>query len=531
MNTKPPDATRAAPAGSWCPPLVLGRSRRSWFADASGERDGARIIQDSGGAAMRAITHPEVGRCRRLPRRFSALPVIRQAAGWALGVVLPLVAIGTGTLSHELIGLSTDVVLLFLATVVVALVGGLGPALLAAVGGGLLLDFFFIPPIYTLALSDRESVFALLAMTLAAVSVGLVVDRGARSAQQVTLLASFSRTLLSGADPLPRLLAGIREAFALTTVAIVQRRDGGWTTTACAGPVDCSSLGQADVDIAVDPDTHLVGCGRALPVADRRVLAAAVDQALLVLRDQQVAADAAEARRRADATPMTTALLSALGHDLRNPLASIKAAAGVLRDSQLRLSDADRAELVTAIEESVDHLTGVVNNLLDSSRIAAGAVAPIRQPVAYDEVVAQALVRVDGGRRVTMDIDERLPEVLADPGLLERVVANLVDNALRHGAGAPVALRARTCADRIELRVVDIGPGVPAGEADRLFAPFRRLGNPGHSGLGLGLSVARGFTEAMGGTLTAEDTPGGGLTIVVGLPIAFQSSVSEANAS
>jgi two-component system sensor histidine kinase KdpD len=126
-----------------------------------------------------------------------------------------------------------------------------------------------------------------------------------------------------------------------------------------------------------------------------------------------------------------------------------------------------------------------------------------------------------------VDIDERLPEVLADAGLLERVVANVVDNALRHGAGAPVALRARTRAGRIELRVVDIGPGVPAGEADHLFVPFRRLGNSGHSGLGLGLSVARGFVEAMGGTLTAEDTPGGGLTVVIGLPMAFHPWTSR----
>jgi two-component system sensor histidine kinase KdpD len=504
---------------------VLPSGRR----DAGPEITRVGLFQSFRRFGVRAMTQAEVDGCRRLPRRLSALPVIRQAAGWAFGVVVPLVAIGPATLNHELIGLPTEVVLLFLATVVVALVGGLGPGLLVAVGGGLL-DFFG-PPIYTLAISEREKGLSILAMTLAAVFVSMAVERGARSAQQANLLASSSRPFLSGADPLTSLLAGIREAFALTSVAIVQRREGSWTTTEYDGLTDRSDIDDADVDIAVDPDTHLVGCGRALSVAERRVLAAVVDRAWLTLRNQQLVADAADARRRAEASPMTTALLRALGHDLRNPLASIKAIAGVLRDMQLRLSDADRAELFTAIEESVDHLTGLVNNLLDSSRITAGVVAPIRQPLAYDEVVAQALVRLEGGHRVTTDIDERLPEVLADPGLLERVIANLVDNALRHGAGAPVTLRARTCADRIELRVVDRGPGVPPGQADRLFAPFRRLGNPAHSGLGLGLSIARGFTEAMGGTLTAEDTPGGGLTVVIGLPIAFDASVSEANAS
>ena len=160
----------------------------------------------------------------------------------------------------------------------------------------------------------------------------------------------------------------------------------------------------------------------------------------------------------------------------------------------------------------------MVNNLLDSSRLATGAVTPELQPVHYDEVAQLALRGLDGIDRVRLEIDERLPEVLADPGLLERVVANIVDNALRHGRSSPVTLRGSEHAHRVELRVVDAGPGVPRGQADRLFAPFQRLGDREPRGLGLGLSVARGFTDAMGGTLTAEDTPGGGLTMVVSLP-------------
>jgi two-component system, OmpR family, sensor histidine kinase KdpD len=165
----------------------------------------------------------------------------------------------------------------------------------------------------------------------------------------------------------------------------------------------------------------------------------------------------------------------------------------------------------------------VVDNLLDSSRVATGALRPELRPVGYDEVAALALGDLDRDvdtRRVRLEIDERLPEVLADPGLLERVVANLVDNALRHSAGAAVTLRASSHAEHVELRVVDEGPGVPAGRTDRLFTPFQRRGDRNHHGLGLGLSVARGLTEAMGGALTAEDTPGGGLTLVISLPVA-----------
>jgi two-component system sensor histidine kinase KdpD len=517
--------------------LVIGTSRRSRLARALAESIAARIIQDSGHIDVHMVTHAEAGRGIRLPRRFSAVPATRRAAGWALGLLLPLTAVAIGVLGRGLLGLSTDVVLFFLTTVITALVGGLGPALLAAVAGGLLLNYFFTPPLYTLTIAERENVITLVAMVLVAILVALVVDRAARRAQQAAqaraeaaLLASFSRTVLARSDPLPRLLDKIREAFGLTSVAILQRHDGRWTVSACAGPRDCPRPEAADVDVAVDPDTHLVGRGRALAAAERRLLDAVAGQALLALRNQQMAAEAAEARRRADATELRTALLSAVGHDLRTPLASIKAAAGSLRDSDLRLSANDRTELAATIEESADRLTRLVNNLLDSSRLATGAVTPTRQPVGYEEVALLALRGLDGADRVQLEIDAGLPDVLADPGLLERVVANVVDNALRHANNSSVALRGSAHADRVELRIVDAGPGIPRSRSAGLFAPFQRLGDRDPRGLGLGLSVARGFTEAMGGALTAEDTPGGGLTVVVNLPAAGQPDDSPAAA-
>jgi two-component system sensor histidine kinase KdpD len=504
--------------------LVLGTSRRSRLARSIDEGIGSRVVQDSGPIDVHMVTHAEAGRGVRLPQRFSAVPLTRRAIGWVLGVVLPVLATLIGVLGHELIGLSTDVVLFFLATIVVALVGGLGPALLAAFSGGALLNFFLTPPLYTLTIAARENVITLVAMVLAAVLVALVVDRAARRAQQAAaaqaeaaLLASFSRTVLTRPQPLPRLLDKVREAFGMATVAVLERNDGRWTVSACSGPPDCTRPEQADVDVAVEPDVHLVGRGRALPASNRRLLEAVAGQALLALRNQQIAEQAAEARRRADAVELRSALLSAVGHDLRTPLTSIKAAAGSLRDPDIRLSADDRRELAATIEESADRLTSLVNNLLDSSRIATGAVTPDLRPVGFDEVAVLALSGLDGIDRVRLEIDEQVPEVLADPGLLERVIANVVDNALRHGRGSPVVLRASAYADRVELRVVDSGPGVRTGESDRLFAPFQRLGDRDHGGLGLGLSVARGFTEAMGGTLTAEDTPGGGLTAVISL--------------
>src|SRR5882757_812103 len=527
--------------------LVLGTSRRPRLARLFNQGIGAAVVQDSGSIDVHMVTHHQANggpALRRLRGLYpGALPMNRLVVGWVLAVLAPAVATLAGVLCAPLFGLSTDVVLFFLATVVVALVGGLGPALLASLAGGLLLNYFLTPPVHTFTIAERENVITLVVMVVVAVAVALVVDRAARRAEQAArarteaaLLASFARTVVTRVDPLPRLLEKVSEAFGLRSVAVLERaveEKSGWRYVACVGSPDCLRPEDADVDVEVDPDIHLIGQGRTLAAGDRRVLETVGGQALLALRSQRMAAEAAEAHRAAEGAELRSALLSAVGHDLRSPLTSIKAAAGSLRDTELALSDSDREELLATVEESVDRLTGLVDNLLDSSRLAAGAVVPRIEAVGYDQIVALALAGVDQARRVAVEIDEALPSVMADAGLLERVVANVVDNALRHGRGARVAVRASAHADRVQLRVVDSGPGVPRNATDRLFVPFQRLGDRNAAmGVGLGLSVARGFTEAMGGTLTAEDTPGGGLTVVISLPAEVPTpSTPEASGS
>nr|WP_308252318.1 DUF4118 domain-containing protein [Pseudonocardia sp. KRD291] len=516
--------------------LVLGTSRRSRLARLFDPGIGARVVQESGPIDVHMVTHDSAGRALRLPVLRGGLPASRQSAGWVLAVLGPAVATLAGVLLRDVIGLSTDVVLFFLAAVVVAIVGGLGPALLAALLGGFGLNFFLTPPLYSLSINETGNLITVVTMLVVAVLVALVVDRAARRAEQAAraraeaaLLASFARTVLTRTDPLPRLLEKVREAFGLRCAALLERAGdrtdlpgrAGWHLVAVSGPPDCLRPDEADVDVEVEPGLHLVGTGRSLPAADRRLLETVGGQALLALRSQRAAAEAESARHRAEVNETRGALLSAVGHDLRSPLTSIKAAAGSLRDPLLRLSGTDRAELLATVEESADRLTGLVDNLLDSSRLAAGAVHPLLAPIGYGEVAVRALDGVENAARVRVEIDEALPDVVADVGLLERVVANVVDNALRHGAGAPVALRASAHADRVELRVVDGGPGVPRHSRDGLFAAFQRLGDRDAApGVGLGLSVARGLTTVMGGTLSAEDTPGGGLTVVVSMPSA-----------
>nr|WP_232328216.1 sensor histidine kinase KdpD [Kibdelosporangium sp. MJ126-NF4] len=508
--------------------LVLGTSRRSRFARLLNEGIGATTVQLSGPIDVHMVTHKESGGGLRARLGTSALPWRRRILGWLLAVLLPVAATVIGHLLRDDMLLSTDVIDYFLAVVVVALVGGLSPALFASILSALLLNYFFVPPVYSLTVTEPENLVTVVIMVLVAVLVSIVVDRAARRGEQAArasteaaLLASYARTVLTHDRPLDRLLEKVQENFGLASVALLEKRDGVWSRVACTGDGPCDEPDEADVDVAVTPDVHLALRGRALPAHDRRVLEAAAGQALLALRHQRMADQASEAQRRVETTELRTALLSAVGHDLRTPLTSIKAAISSLRAPDLTLSARDTGELLETIEESTDRLTGLVDNLLDSSRLATGAVEPNTGPVGYDEIVASALSSLPESTGIAVDVDERLPAVRADPGLLERVVLNLVDNALRHGRRTDtdqpaVAVRASAHADHVELWVVDHGPGLAGGT---VFTPLQRLGDRDATpGVGLGLSVAKGFVEAMGGTIRAEDTPGGGLTVIVSLP-------------
>ncbi len=528
--------------------LVLGTSRRSRLARLFDEGIGAAVVQDSGPIDVHMVTHDEAGRGLRLPPLHSAIPQARKITGWVMALLLPSAAIGLGITGRELFDLSTDVVLFFLATVGVALIGGLGPALLAAAVSGLGLNYFFTPPIYSLTIAAPKNIVTVLSMVLVAVMVALVVDRAARRTVQAararteaTLLASYARIVLTGADPVSKLLEKVRENFGLTSVTLLARlsddqRGDGWQQVAWTGTDPCSTSAEADTAITVDDWMRMAIRGRPLTAPDRAVLETAAGQAALALRQQRATEQARAAQHRAATTELRTALLSAVGHDLRTPLTSIKAAVGSLRDPHLRLSATDTDELLATIEESTDQLTALVENLLDSSRLATGAVHPRLQPIGYDDVVAHALATIDRSDAVTVDVPEDLPLVLGDPGLLERVVANVVDNSLRHAHGAAVQVRGSTHAGRVELRICDHGPGLPRGATKTAFAPFQsgltpptqRADRQTGNGVGLGLSVAKGFTDAMDGTLSAEDTPGGGLTVVISLPASWKPAASPA---
>jgi two-component system sensor histidine kinase KdpD len=220
---------------------------------------------------------------------------------------------------------------------------------------------------------------------------------------------------------------------------------------------------------------------------------------------------------------MRTALLAAVSHDLRTPLASAKAAVAGLRAEDVQFSDEDRAELLATADESLDKLDRLVVNLLDMSRLQAGAVGVVPVDIGAEEIVPRALDDLGApGRTVAVHISDDLPALHADPGLLERILVNLIANALRYSpSDRPPAITASAQGAIVELRIIDHGPGIPADRWDDVFLPFQRLGDrDNHTGVGLGLALSRGLTEAMGGTLVPDDTPGGGLTMILTLPAA-----------
>ena len=231
-------------------------------------------------------------------------------------------------------------------------------------------------------------------------------------------------------------------------------------------------------------------------------------------------AEAQEAGALSAANELRSALLAAVSHDLRTPLAAIKASVSSLRQRDVEWPTEARDEFLATIEEETDRLDALVGNLLDMSRLQTGALDIAAAPVGLDEVLPAALTSLGASSgAVRLDVADTLPRVLADRGLLERALANVIANAIRFSPpGTPPSVLAGVVDGTVDIRVVDRGPGVPAEERGRLFKPFQRLGDAGQSeGVGLGLAVAKGFIEAMGGELEADDTPGGGLTIVARL--------------
>jgi two-component system sensor histidine kinase KdpD len=413
------------------------------------------------------------------------------------------------------------VTLLYLVPVVVAAAaGGVWPALAGAVAADLLVNFFFVPPYRTLAVDSPGNVIVLLVYLFVAATVAFAVDvaarhraAAARRAVEAGLLAQIS-TAPAAAGSLTHLLERIRLAYRMNAVALLD----GDTVVERVGD---AAVGPATLSVEASPGVRLAAWGPPVFAEDRGTLTRLAAGAARMRENQRLADEAARARELAEIDRLRSALLDAVGHDLRTPLAGIKAAVSSLRQPDVTWAPDDQAELLATVEESTDRLVDLVENLLSMSRLQAGVLSADPRPVALDAVVAEAVLHLPEHDHLEVEVPDDLPLVLADPGLLQRVVANLLANAVTASpSGAQVQLRGRAGHGQLHLQVIDHGPGLPAPDRERVFAPFQRLDDSSAAGLGLGLAIARGFTEAMDGSLTPSDTPGGGLTMTITLPVA-----------
>ena len=507
--------------------LVLGTSRRSKWARMFDEGIGAATVRHSGKIDVHMVTHEAA----RTGFSFASIsPRHQHLMSWLAALVVPSgICALIVLLLDPWLGVGGESALFFIGVLVVALLGGVAPAALSAVLSGLLLNYFLVDPRYTFTIAEPDSAVTIVVLLLVAVAVAALVDGAAKRAreakhasQEAELLALFAGSILRGAD-LNMLLERVRETYAQRAVSLLREGTG---IVACVGTDPCVAVDAADTAIEVgDDEFWLLMAGKKLAARDRRVLGAVAKQAAGLVKQRELTEEAGKAEAIAQADELRRSLLSAVSHDLRTPLAGAKAAVSSLRSDDVDFSAEDTAELLATIEESVDQLTALVGNLLDSSRLAAGVVSPELRRVYLEETVQRALLGISKGAtgfgrqgldRVKVEVDDAV--VMADSGLLERVLANLIDNALRYAPDSVVRVNAGRVGDRVLITVADEGPGIPRGTEEQLFAPFQRLGDRDNSiGVGLGLSVARGFVEAMGGTITASDTPGGGLTIEIDL--------------
>jgi len=532
--------------------LVLGASRRGRIAQLFSPGVGVTTTAESGSIDVHLVTHEHVKRGRGRAATSTALSWRRRGTGFGLAALgLPALTMALAALRGNL-SLPSDILLYLAWVVVVALVGGLYPALCAAIVGSLLLNYYFTPPIHLWTIAERENILALVVFLAVAVAVSITVDRAARHTREAATaraeaetLSTLAGSVLRGSRPLPALLDQLREAFGFTGVTMLERRPGtppgpdlqhdkdSWRIAAAVGDQPCLTPSQGEADIPVDENIALVLRGQPLAAADRRVVEAFAAHAAIALRQERLAEQAAAAGNLAEVDKLRTALLSAVSHDLRTPLASAKAAITSLRSQDVIFDDHDRGELLATADESLDRLVRLVENLLDMSRLQAGALGLDPQPISIAEAIAKALDDLGpAGRDVHIHVPDETPDVHADPALVERILVNLLRNALRYSPpGHPPTITVSDHAGTVETRIIDHGPGIPTDQWNRVFLPFQRLGDRDNdTGVGLGLALSRGLAEAMRGTLDPDNTPGGGLTMTLRLPeAAAPASAPAAN--
>jgi two-component system, OmpR family, sensor histidine kinase KdpD len=514
--------------------LILGASGRSRWAELTRGSIINGVLRSAGNIDVHVISPPVPprGGLPRLPRprHVAAIPRRRVEAGFALATV-GMIGLGLTLVSlRSSVGLPGALLFMLLGVVAVAVVGGVWPAAVAVVIGASIGDYYFTRPYHSFYIASLVDITAVLAFVAVAVVVSVLVDRLARRGQQVAraqaeaeALARLAGNSVLAAEPLSDLVVELRRTFDLAAVAVLAPDGDAWRVEAAAGRPVPVRPADALFSAELAEGAALVLAGTTLSAEDRRLLRAFVAQLRVAQERAQLRARANSAAQLEEANSLRTALLAAVSHDLRSPLAAIKAAATSLLADDVEWSPHAAHSFAKTIDSEADRLTQLVSNLLDMSRLQTGALQAVARPIPIEDVLYAAVEGLgSAGSAVALDVADSLPLVPTDPGLLERAVGNVIDNALAWSPeGTAVRVEAGRAGDDVAIRVIDQGPGIPLDQREAVFLPFQRLGDGAGgspNGVGLGLAVARGFAEAIGADLTIDDTPGGGATVVFTLP-------------
>lgn len=534
-----PEALLSFARGVNATQLVLGTSRRNRISQIVSRGIAVTTVAGAGTIDVHLVTHDETRRpWLGHPLRPSDLRA-RPLLGLVLtALVMSLLALALAPLREDL-SLSSLILIYLVAVVIISLVGRLLAALAAALVSSLLLNYYFAPPIRAWTVADVENVLALVVFLLVAITISATVDLAIRrtreagyAGREANALAVVAGSVLRGSRPLPALLDQLRESFALESVTLLEKRMGApespterrdasfWGVAESVGAPVCAAPSEGDIEVPLDDTLTLVLKGRSINASDQRVVDAFGAQAAVALRQQRLAEQAAAAVPIAEAEKLRTALLGAISHDLRAPVESAKAAIHELRRPNLLEDESRRRGLLTAADESVGLFSRLVEDLLDLSRLDSGVLGIHVEPTSVADGISQAVDDLgSAAETVEIDLPEGLPEIMADPALLQRVLGTLLSHALAFSPpGSSPTVTVSVLLDRMHIHVIDHGPELAPAEDDPARPPFQRSGHRyGPPGTALRLALSRGVAEAMDGSLDADDTPGGGVTMDLAL--------------
>ncbi|HEX6221631.1 MAG TPA: ATP-binding protein [Acidimicrobiia bacterium] len=500
--------------------LVVGATRRSRWQELIAGSVIQRVLRLSGDIDVHVISNPVRGSVR-VRVQASPLPWRRRLWGWLLGA-FAFVSVTTLMLAQREEPALQNVLLVYLSiSAVVAWIGGIWPALTAALVGFVLGNYLFTPPLRTWTIANPADVFALIAFVFLAGLIGFLVGTAARRSSEAATAKAEAETLVgligAGAEGSAlKLIERLQVALDARGVTLFDPSGGFPKPIVSAGDLPPQTPDSADRTVIVGGATVAVS-GGPLDAVDERILAATATELRAVIDRAELANHVAEVGALEKANELRTALLRAVSHDLRSPLSAIQASVTSILQEDVQWPPEEQREFLQTISEETERLNRVVSDLLDAGRLQTGTVQVQKRPTGIEDVVSTVATAFRVQRhRLSMDTEVELPDVSTDPALLERIVENLVRNALDHSPPeTPVRVTAGMVGDRIDLRIIDRGPGIDPDTRQMVFEPYRTLDDSHMAGVGLGLAVAKGLADALGHQIMVDDTPGGGTTMIL----------------